>query len=258
MRRKPLAAGNWKMNLLAADGLALARDLLAFLPPDVFERAEVALFPPFTTLHAVRHAVARSPIALGAQNMSWEEKGAFTGEVSAAMLKDVGCSWVILGHSERRHVLGEPDDMINRKVVRSHTAGLKPILCVGEKLDERNAGQTLAVIDRQLREGLKGVPPPQIEATVAAYEPVWAIGTGVTATPEQAQEVHAHIRRRISEMTGTAAAARFRILYGGSVTPENIDALISCADVDGVLVGGASLKADKFSRIVTGTASKKA
>jgi triosephosphate isomerase len=254
--RKPLAAGNWKMNLVGAEAGALARGIASALRPAVYERADVALFPAFPLLAPVREALAGTPIQLGAQNMSWEDKGALTGEVSAAMLRDAGCGWVILGHSERRHILGETDAMIRRKLDRAHASGLQAILCVGETGEERRAGRTLATLDRQLAAAFEGWGYDRIQATAIAYEPVWAIGTGVNATPGQAQEAHAHIRSRVGEMTGTAAAALIRILYGGSVSPENIDALIACPDVDGALVGGASLQADKFARIVNGTASK--
>lgn len=244
------------MNLVSAEAEALARALAAALPTAALERADVALFPAFPLLPHVRDAIAGTPIQLGAQNMHWEEKGAFTGEVSAPMLKDTGCAWVILGHSERRYVLGESDDIIRRKLRCALAAGLKPILCIGETLDQRKAGRTLETLDRQLSSAMEGLAGIPARAVTIAYEPVWAIGTGVNAAPGQAQEAHAHIRARLGEMTGIDASGMIRILYGGSVTPENIEALIACPDVDGVLVGGASLQADRFVRIVIATASK--
>ena len=248
--RKPLAAGNWKMNLSIAEGVKLAADLVKALDQKAFDQADVIVAPPFTQLAGVAGALKGSRIELGAQNMSWEAKGAFTGEISASMLKEVGAQWVILGHSERRHVMLETDSMIQRKLEAALAAGLKPILCVGEKLEQRQQNKTFDVIREQLVKGLEKRTPEQIAASVIAYEPVWAIGTGLTASPEQAQEVHAFIRKQIAEITGNRAQESIRILYGGSVTPDNIKGLIAKPDVDGVLVGGASLKADSFERIV--------
>lgn len=211
---------------------------------------EVVLGPPFTALHAVSGAIKGSGIALAAQNMHWEPKGAFTGEVSPAMLKDAGCAYVIIGHSERRQFFGETDATVNKKLAAAYANGLIPIMCVGETLDERERGDAFKVIETQLAGGLKDVGPKQAEATVIAYEPVWAIGTGKTATPQQAQEVHAFIRGWLRKTYGDAVAGKIRIQYGGSVKPDNVKELMACEDIDGALVGGASLKADSFSALV--------
>ena len=211
---------------------------------------EVVLGPPFTALHAVGGAIKGSGIALAAQNMHWEPKGAFTGEVSPVMLKDAGCAYVIIGHSERRQFFGETDATVNKKLAAAYANGLIPIMCVGETLDGRERGDAFKVIETQLAGGLKDVGPKQAEATVLAYEPVWAIGTGKTATPQQAQEVHAFIRGWLRKTYGDAVAAEIRIQYGGSVKPDNVKELMACEDIDGALVGGASLKADSFSALV--------
>ena len=211
---------------------------------------EVVLGPPFTALHAVGGAIKGSGIALAAQNMHWEPKGAFTGEVSPVMLKDAGCAYVIIGHSERRQFFGETDATVNKKLAAAYANGLIPIMCVGETLDGRERGDAFKVIETQLAGGLKDVGPKQAEATVIAYEPVWAIGTGKTATPRQAQEVHAFIRGWLRKAYGDAVAANIRIQYGGSVKPDNVKELMACEDIDGALVGGASLKADSFSALV--------
>ncbi len=210
---------------------------------------EVLLGPPFTALETVSRVIAGTPILLAAQDMHWEARGAFTGEVSAAMLKDVGCTHVIVGHSERRQFFGETDEQVNKKASAAQAAGLVPIVCVGETLPERESGSTMAVVERQVRGALQGLGGPAIAALVIAYEPVWAIGTGKVATPEQAQEVHAMIRSLIGEMAGKEAADGCRILYGGSVKPENVDELMRQPDLDGALVGGASLQVESFVRI---------
>ena len=245
MARVPLIAGNWKMYRTAADGAALARDLCRRLGSR--GGVEVAVFPPFPALAAVGAALAGSAIALGAQDMHWEKEGAFTGAVSAGMLLDVGCRFVILGHSERRQHFGESDGTVQRKVRAALAAGLTPIVCVGETLGERDAGQPLAVVSRQVQAALEGVTGGDLPRLILAYEPVWAIGTGRTATPAQAQEVHAALRRLLGEHGGGSAT---RILYGGSVKPENAVALLGEPDIDGALVGGASLVAEQFARIV--------
>lgn len=242
--RKPFIAGNWKMHKSIPEALELAGSLRQRLK-DV-EEVDIAVFPPFTSLFMVSKALEGSNIKLGAQNVFYENEGAFTGEISPNMLLDVGCSLVIVGHSERRHIFGETDQMINRKLVSAQNNGLIPILCVGERLEEREEGKTFDVIKRQVREGLKGANP----SFIIAYEPVWAIGTGKTATPEQAQEVHLFIRGLIEELFGKDTAQRTRILYGGSVKPHNIEGLMSMPDIDGALVGGASLKAEDFEKIV--------
>lgn len=211
---------------------------------------QVAVCPPFVNLEAVRQVIAGTPVQLGAQNMHHEEAGAYTGEVSAAMLKAVGCRYVILGHSERRQYFGETDEGINRKIKRALQHALVPIVCVGEMLEERQAEQAAAVVTRQVRAALDGVALASAEALVIAYEPVWAIGTGHTATPEQAQEMHALIRRLLIEQYGEALGGALHILYGGSVKPSNAADLFGQPDVDGGLIGGASLKAADFAAIV--------
>jgi triosephosphate isomerase len=248
--RKPLAAGNWKMNLSTAEAASLSSALVRSLQGEILDKVDVVICPAFTLLAGTAAALKGSRIELGAQNMAWESKGAFTGEISAPMLKELGVRYVILGHSERRHILMESDGMIHRKLVSAHAAGLRPILCVGEKLDERNAGRTLDVVGNQLARALDHLTSEQVASTILAYEPVWAIGTGVNATPEQAEEVHAFIRSQVEKISGKEPAGSVRILYGGSVTPENSKGLGAKQNVDGVLVGGASLKADSFERIV--------
>ncbi len=247
--RPPLIAGNWKMNGLLKD----ARDLATGLRKELGDNAggpEVLVCPPFLALEAVRQILDGSPIKLGAQDIHWEAKGAFTGEVSAAMLKEVGVTAVILGHSERRHVMGETNEMVNKKLKACLAAGLLPILCVGELLEERNMGVTREVVERQISKGLDGVSPEDVARTVVAYEPVWAIGTGKTATPRQAEEVHHYVRKLITQKSGEAVARGIRILYGGSVSPDNVKELMAEEDIDGALVGGASLKVDSFLKIV--------
>jgi triosephosphate isomerase len=247
--RRPLIAGNWKMYKTVPEGVALAQEIRAGLALPLKDR-DVLVAPPFTALAAVAEALRGSDVFLGAQNMHWEREGAFTGEISPAMLKQAGCSHVILGHSERRHIFGESDDMVARKTRAAVDNGLTPILCVGETLPERESSLTLEVIERQLERSLRALTPDEVSRTVVAYEPVWAIGTGRTATPAQAQEVHAFIRKRLSATHGEPAAAAVRILYGGSVKPANVDGLMAEPDVDGALVGGACLKAESFLRIV--------
>ena len=211
---------------------------------------DLAVCPPFVYLSAVRQALAGSRIALGAQDVFYEDDGAYTGEVSTAMLRDAGCRYVIIGHSERRHVLGETDEMINRKIIKALSDGLEVIFCVGELLEERKSGLTLEVVDRQVRIGLEGVAPADAARLTVAYEPVWAIGTGVNATPQQAQEVHSMIRELLAKTFNPALASSIRIQYGGSVKPANAAELMRQRDIDGALVGGASLKAPDFEAIV--------
>jgi len=244
--RKIFVAGNWKMNTTATAAVALAKEVV-----DGSNNVDVDLgvMPPSVYLAAVAQAAAGSKVAVGAQNMHFEPKGAFTGEISAAMIKDVGCDYAILGHSERRHVFGESDELINRKILAALAAGIKPILCIGELLEEREAGHTLAVCDRHVTKGLQGVSAEEMANVTIAYEPVWAIGTGKTATPEQAQKVHAEVRGLLGKLYGADVAGRIRIQYGGSVKPENAADILSQPDVDGALVGGASLKADSFLAI---------
>ncbi len=234
------------MNKTVPEALSLVRELKERVS-DVSDR-DILVCPPFTSLFAVFKEIEGSNVLLGGQNMFYEERGAFTGEISPLMLKDVGCSYVILGHSERRHIFGEDDELINKKVVSAVRHGLIPILCVGELLEERERGETEKVVEGQLRKGLAGLTSS--DDFVVAYEPVWAIGTGKTATPEQAQEVHEFIRGVLSELFGREKADEVRVLYGGSVKPENAKGLISMPDIDGALVGGASLNAESFSKIV--------
>jgi len=240
-----LVAGNWKMNLTLSEARGLAREIVQGVGPET--RAEVVLAPPYTSLAAVAGELTGTPVKLAAQDMFWEKKGAFTGAIAPFMLADVGCYYVIIGHSERRQYFGETEDTVNRKVKAALAGGLVPIMCVGETLTEREAGQTFTVVETQVRGGLAGFPGEARDRLVVAYEPVWAIGTGKTATPEQAQEVHRLIRNLLPEVLGTAA---IRILYGGSVTPENAQILMSEPDIDGALVGGASLKAASFLPII--------
>jgi triosephosphate isomerase len=248
--RRPFIAGNWKMNLLRASAVELAEGIAK--RADKIEGVDMAVCPPSCYLDAVGRAVAGSKVALGAQNMYHEREGAFTGELSAAMLRDLGCKYVILGHSERRHILGETDAAINEKVHAALSAGLIPIVCVGELLSQRDAGQTLAVIRRQFDGSLAGLSAEQIGTIVIAYEPVWAIGTGKVATPQQAEEVHLALRKIIGERYNGPVAEGVRIQYGGSVKPDNAAELLKQPNIDGALVGGASLKVDQFLGIVAG------
>lgn len=246
--RRPLIAGNWKMNLHRAEGLALARAVATAAPQ--YPGVDVAVCPPAVYLDAVGQALAGSPVALGAQNMYCEANGAFTGELSASMLLDVGCRMVILGHSERRHLLGESDQLVNRKLLAALAAGLTPIVCVGELLAEREAGRTREVVAGQFHGSLAGLDGAQIRRVVLAYEPVWAIGTGKVATPQQAEEVHLDLRKLLANRYNSTVAESVRIQYGGSVKAANAAELLAQPNIDGALVGGASLKADEFLGIV--------
>ncbi|MBI4583806.1 MAG: triose-phosphate isomerase [Planctomycetes bacterium] len=249
MKRRKIFAGNWKMNKDRSSAVALAREVAAGLPAG-FD-GDVMLFPPFPFLTEVVEAVSNAAhaIGIGAQNMHYEKSGALTGEVSADMVLSTGARWVLLGHSERRHIFGETDPMIGKKIKTALREGLSPIFCVGEKLEERKAGDTGAVVLRQLRIGLEGLTTEEIVRVVVAYEPVWAIGTGINATPAQAQETHRAIRSEIAKLASPMVAENFRILYGGSVAPANVKELLVEPDIDGVLVGGASLEAGKFLAI---------
>ncbi len=245
--RRPLIAGNWKMYRTTAEASALAAEVREGSRRD---GVDVLVAPPFTALSAVAQALKGSHVHLAGQNMHWEREGAFTGEVSPAMLRDASCTHVILGHSERRQHFGETDEGVARKAKAAFSHGLTPIVCVGETLAERESGRTMEIVERQLERALREMTADQVAALVVAYEPVWAIGTGRNATPDQAQEVHAFIRKRVSASHGEPAAAAVRILYGGSVKPENIGAIMAEADVDGALVGGASLVTASFLGIV--------
>ncbi|MGQ9547532.1 MAG: triose-phosphate isomerase [Roseiflexus sp.] len=246
--RTPLLAGNWKMYKTTGEARELVEGLLHGLG-DVGDR-KVLVCPPFTALHTVRDLVQGTPIALGAQDVYIEPQGAFTGAISPVMLRDLGCAYVIVGHSERRAIFGESDELIGKKVRAALAHDLTPILCVGETKPQRDAGEADAIVVAQVRAALVGMTPDQIGRIVIAYEPVWAIGTGDTATPADAQAMHATIRQTLGELAGAGVAAAINILYGGSVKPDNIDDLMAQPDIDGALVGGASLKADSFLRIV--------
>lgn len=246
--RKPFIAGNWKMNLLSQSSSDLARSLMSLLPAN--EHVQVAVCPPAVYLQQLNSVLKGSLIGLGAQNMSQEKEGAFTGEISGSMLKDIGCSCVILGHSERRQFYGETDALVNAKAIAALSYGLTPIVCVGEMLEQREAGTTAQVIDQQIRGSLAGLTAIQASELVIAYEPVWAIGTGKTASPAQAEEVHAQIRQLLGELFGKQVADSIRIQYGGSVKADNAAELLGQPNIDGALVGGASLKADSFAAIV--------
>ena len=244
--RRILVAGNWKMNLLLGSATALSRTLAAKYTQS---SVDILVCPAFPYLSAVSTVIRASAVELGAQNLYFEAPGAFTGEVCGEMLRDIGCVWVLIGHSERRQVFGEHDELINKKVAAALKHGLKFILCVGELFSERQDGRTESVLERQMA-GLAEVPAEQMANIVIAYEPVWAIGTGVTASNEQAQQAHAFLRGQLKSRFGDLIAQTTRILYGGSVKPENALALLEQPDVDGALVGGASLKADSFIAIV--------
>lgn len=247
--RKNIIAGNWKMNKDLTEAIDLVSNLKKELEGKTLN-AEVIVAPPFMALEAINSMLQGSNISLAAQNMHPADSGAFTGEVSVSMLKSVGCSYVILGHSERRTIFGETDEFINEKVIQAFKHGITPILCCGESLEEREEGVTFKVVEEQLRAGLKGLSNEQIEKIIIAYEPIWAIGTGKTASPEQAQEVHAEIRKLLVELTNESVANNVTIQYGGSVKPDNAKELLSKPDIDGALVGGACLKADSFRDIV--------
>ena len=249
MARKKFVCGNWKMFKTASEADQLVRELRGRLSSN---NIQVAVAPPFTALAGSRAALTGSPIQLFAQNCHWEKQGAFTGEVSAPMLKELGCDGVILGHSERRQLFGETDETVGKKLRAALEAGLHPIVCCGETLQEREANKTWEVVSRQLRGALAGCDAATVARVTIAYEPVWAIGTGKVATTAQAQEVHGQIRGLLRELGGAAAADAVRVQYGGSVKPDNAAELLAQPDIDGALVGGASLKAEDFARIVAG------
>lgn len=246
--RKPVIAGNWKLYKTTDEAVALIYDMIPLVKQA--EGVEIVVAPVFTVLGKVKSAIADSTIKLAAQNCFWEEEGAFTGEVAPRMLVDAGCSHVIIGHSERRQYFAETDATVNRKIKAALKASLTAIFCIGETLAERDTGKTWEVLDRQLTGGLAEVSARDLEALIVAYEPVWAIGTGKTATDDQAQEAHAFIRGALAKLYSRQVAETTRILYGGSVKPENIKGLMAMTDIDGALVGGASLKADSFAAIV--------
>ncbi len=246
--RKPILVGNWKMYKNINEAIKLVNDLKIKVA-DVKDR-EIAICPPYTALSKVKEKIKDSNIKMGAQNVYWEEKGAFTGEISPSMLKDVGCDYVIIGHSERRQYFNETDEMVNKKMKAVFNLGLLPIICIGETLKEREEGRTFDIIEKQVHNGVKGLSEDLISKLIIAYEPVWAIGTGRTATPEQAEEVHKFIRELLKRIYGEGNSHLIRILYGGSVKPENITDLMGQENIDGGLVGGASLDAESFAKIV--------
>jgi triosephosphate isomerase len=246
--RRPLIAGNWKMYKTPEEAADTARQLVELVTgvTDV----DVMIAPTYAALGPVFNVIQNSPVGLGAQNLFWEDEGAYTGEISAPMLKAVGCQYGIIGHSERRQYFGETDETVNKKIEAAIQAGLKPVFCVGETEKERDDEQTFSVLDKQVRKGLEGLVSDQLDTLIIAYEPVWAIGTGKTATDDQAQEVHQFIRSLVEKNLGNKLSDAIRILYGGSVKPDNIAGLMSMPDIDGALVGGASLDAESFSKIV--------
>lgn len=248
MKRKAMMAGNWKMHMTISEACKLAEDVAQQCKK--YDDREVLLAPTYTALSDVAAAIREDDIIVSSQNVCWEEKGAFTGEISPVMVKDAGGSAAIIGHSERRQIFGESDQLINKRLRGALDFDLLGVLCIGETLEEREAGKTFEVLETQVREGLAGVEAGQMEKVVLAYEPVWAIGTGKTASKEQAQEAHAFIRQLIANIYEKNIAEQTRILYGGSVKPTNVDELMAQPDIDGALVGGAALDADSFGRII--------
>ena len=246
--RTPFIAANWKMHKTVHEAVVFVKEFRSMVKD--IDDVEIVVAPPFTAVHAVAEAARNTPIGVSGQNLYWEREGAFTGEVSGAMLREAGADYVIIGHSERRRLFGESDETVNRKLVAAFANRLTPIVCIGETLEEREADQTADVLDRQIKNGLDAMTGDQVSALVIAYEPVWAIGTGRNATPVQAGEAHAHIRGRLRQWFGAAAADHCHVIYGGSVKPDNIHELIVLPDVDGALVGGASLEVRGFFDIV--------
>ena len=250
MARKPMVAGNWKMHMTREETHTLIREILKQIEGIDTNPVDILIAPPFTSLASASELLRSTSIYLSGQNMHWEEQGAFTGEISPVMLKEVGCSHVIIGHSERRQYFNETDETVNRKLYSALSHGLIPILCVGESLTQREANQTFSVIEDELDRGLQGLTLEQVRSMIFAYEPIWAIGTGKTASPEQAEEVHRFIREWLSSKVDPSIGEAVRILYGGSVKPENIKGLMAMKNIDGGLVGGASLNADSFTQLI--------
>ena len=248
LQRRPLIAGNWKMYKTPDEAAQTAQQLVERVAG--VTEVDIMIAPTYTALVPVFEVIQNSPVALGAQNLFWEDEGAYTGEISAPMLKSAGCQYGIIGHSERRQYFGETDETVNKKIQAAIQVGIKPVFCVGETAEERESEQTLSVLDKQVKKGLEGLVSDQLDTLIIAYEPVWAIGTGKTATDDQAQEVHQFIRSLVEKNFGTALSDSIRILYGGSVKPDNVAGLMSMPDIDGALVGGASLDAESFSKIV--------
>ena len=247
--RIPFIVGNWKMFKTVHEAVVFAKELRS-LVKDVDE-VEIVIAPPFTAIHAVAEAARNTNLGVAAQDLFWEREGAFTGEVSAAMIKEAGAEYAIIGHSERRRLFAETDATVNKRVMATLDSGLTPIVCIGETLGEREGADTLTVLDRQVKEGLDGLEAGQVADLVVAYEPVWAIGTGRNATAAQAEEAHSHIRKRLRQWFGADAGDHCHVIYGGSVTPDNIRELLAEPDVDGALVGGASLNVRSFADLVT-------
>jgi triosephosphate isomerase len=247
--RFPFIAGNWKMYKTVADAVKFVKEFRVMVKD--IEDVEIVLAPAFTALHAAAEAARNSNVGISAQNLYWEREGAFTGEVSGPMIREAGAEYVIIGHSERRTYFGETDATVNRKTAAAFAASLTPIVCIGETLDQRERNETFDVLDRQIKDGLAGVTGAQLGQLVIAYEPVWAIGTGRNATPQQAAEAHGHIRKRLRQWFGAEAAEQCHVIYGGSVKPDNIRDLVTQPDVDGALVGGASLDVRSFFSIVS-------
>jgi triosephosphate isomerase len=246
--RTPFIAANWKMYKTVHEAVVFVKEFRSMVKD--IDDVEIVVAPPFTALHAVAEAARNSPVGVSGQDLYWEREGAYTGEVSAGMLREAGAEYAIIGHSERRRLFGETDQTVNRKLVAALGARLTPIVCIGETLEERESGQTMTVLDRQIKDGLDALTGDQVGGLVVAYEPVWAIGTGRNATPDQAGEAHAHIRGRLRQWFGAPAADHCHVIYGGSVKPDNIHALVTLPDVDGALVGGASLEVRAFFDIV--------
>jgi triosephosphate isomerase len=245
--KKPFIAGNWKMHKTISEAVEIA-NALKKASPDLIE-AELVVIPPFTALNELRKTIEGSSIQLGAQNLFWEEKGAFTGELSAPMLKDAGCQYAVIGHSERRQHFGETNETVNKKIKAALSHELIPIMCIGESLDEREKGKTIEKVEGQINDGLEGLGKDEMRRLIIAYEPIWAIGTGLTATPSQAEEIHLFIREKLAEKYGNETASYAIILYGGSVKPDNTYELLKENNINGALVGGASLEADSFIQI---------
>jgi len=246
--RRPLIAGNWKMFKTGQEAGETARKLVE-LVAGVSDK-DIMIAPPFTALSIVSEVIQNSNVSLGAQNLFWESEGAYTGEISSAMLTSAGCEYAIIGHSERRQHFGETDETVNNKLNSAIQNGLIPILCIGESEEQRDANETFSILDKQIKKGLEGFSPESLKTLVIAYEPIWAIGTGKTATSDQAQEVHKFLRDSLEKLFNSSLSDSIRILYGGSVKPDNITELMGMIDIDGALVGGASLQAESFSQIV--------
>ncbi len=246
--KKPFIAGNWKLHSLIPEAVRLSKQITQAFKKE--KDAEIVIMPPFTALSEVKKVISRTSIRLGAQNIFWEESGAYTGEIAPSMIKDAGCDFVIVGHSERRQYFGDTDENVNKKIKKALSAELYPILCIGETLEERENNETMNKVKRQLNEGLIGIDKDLFPHIILAYEPIWAIGTGRTASPEQAEDVHGFIREQVTKMVGKDTSSCVILLYGGSVKPKNAFALLKEKNINGALVGGASLEANSFAEII--------